>query len=58
VVDDVERRSVRERDETGMELLLSQPEIVAWLELSEQEIVRWLKPHENADDGDDASRSA
>jgi hypothetical protein len=35
-------RDVSEREETGIELLLSQPEIVAWLE-----------PHDHTDDSDD-----
>jgi len=40
---------VTEREETGIELLLSEPEIVAWLE-----------PHENedADDADEPPRAA
>jgi hypothetical protein len=35
---------VTEREETAIEMLLSEPEIVAWLE-----------PHENRDDDDDAA---
>ena len=35
-------RDVTEREETGIELLLSEPEIVAWLE-----------PQEHTDDDDD-----
>jgi hypothetical protein len=41
---------VAERGETGIELLLSQPEIVAWLELSEQEVVTWLELQRGRDD--------
>ncbi len=41
-----------ERGETGVELLLSQPEIVAWLELTEQEVVVLLKQHEHRADAD------
>jgi hypothetical protein len=41
---------VTEREKNGIKLLLSQPEIVAWLELSERQIVAWLKPYENKDD--------
>ena len=36
-----------EREETGIELLLLEPEIVAWLE-----------PHESKDDDDDVAREA
>ncbi|MGE5273311.1 MAG: hypothetical protein ACM3QU_06000 [Verrucomicrobiota bacterium] len=32
------------------DLLLSQPEILSWLELTEQELVTWLAP-ERRDDG-------
>jgi hypothetical protein len=38
---------VTEREETEIELLLSEPEIVAWLE-----------PHENINDDDEASRGS
>jgi len=38
---------VTEREETGIELLLSEPEIVAWLE-----------PHEDSDDDDEPPRAA
>jgi hypothetical protein len=41
LIDNV-RRDVSEREETGIELLLSEPEIVAWLE-----------PREQTDDDDD-----
>lgn len=47
-----------EREKNGIKLLLSQPEIVAWLELSERQIVAWLKPYENKDDDDEAPRGA
>lgn len=36
-----------EPEKTGVEILLSQPEIVAWLELSKQEIVTLLQLHES-----------
>ena len=35
-----------------IELLLSQPEIVAWLELTEPEIAALLEPHELPDELD------
>ena len=35
------------------DLLLSQPEILSWLELTEQELVTWLAP-EGRRDGDGA----
>jgi len=41
LIHDVGGKGVTEREETGIELLLSEPEIVAWLE-----------PHENKDDDD------
>jgi len=31
-------------------LLLSQPEILSWLELSEQELVAWLAPEDEDDE--------
>jgi hypothetical protein len=40
VVRNVEER-VTEREQVGLELLVSQPEIVAWLGLSESELVTW-----------------
>ena len=46
LIDDV-RRDVNEREETGIELLLSEPEIVAWLE-----------PREQTEDNDDEPRRA
>ena len=46
---------VTEREQ--IELLLSQPEVVAWLGLSPQQIVKWLEPGETWDDEDDATRS-
>ena len=36
-----------EREKTGIETLLSQPEVVAWLELSEQQIADLRKLHES-----------
>ena len=32
------------------DLLLSQPEILSWLELTEQELVTWLAPEGRGDD--------
>ena len=32
------------------DLLLSQPEILSWLELTEQELVTWLAPEVRGDD--------
>jgi hypothetical protein len=46
-IHDVGGRGVTEPEETGIELLLSEPEIVAWLE-----------PHENNDDDDEPPRAA
>jgi hypothetical protein len=40
---------VAERTNT-FDLLLSQPEIVSWLELTEQEVVTWLAPEGGDDD--------
>jgi hypothetical protein len=39
--------NVTEREK--IELLLSHPEIVEWLELTQTEIRAWLEPNENAD---------
>jgi hypothetical protein len=39
---------VTEREETGIELLLSEPDIIAWLEA----------PYENEDDEDESPRAA
>lgn len=36
------------------DLLLSQPEILSWLELTEQELVTWLAPRPD----DDGARTA
>ena len=47
LIDDV-GRDVSEREETGIELLLSEPEIVAWLEPQE---------HSEDDDDDEPSRA-
>jgi hypothetical protein len=33
-----------------LELLLSQPEIIAWLDMSELEVVAWLGRSENTDE--------
>ena len=43
-----------EAEKTGIETLMSQPEIVAWLELSEQQIVALLKLHESETDNAEA----
>jgi hypothetical protein len=48
---------VTEPEKNGIELLFSQPEIVAWLELSEQQIADLLKLHEGEDD-DEAPSAA
>ena len=42
-----------EREKNGIKLLLSQPQIVAWLELSERQIVVWLEQLESKDGDDD-----
>ena len=47
-----------EPQKTGIETLLSQPEIVAWLELSEQQIVALRKVHESDNDNAEAPRAA
>jgi hypothetical protein len=47
-----EGKGVTERGETGVELLLSQPELVAWLELTEQEVVVLLEQHQHRADAD------
>ena len=47
-----------ERQTSGLEILLSQPEIVAWLELSEQQLVDLLKLHESENDAGEAPRAA
>jgi hypothetical protein len=41
-----------------LELLLSQPEIIAWLSLSKPEIVAWLGERMREDDGDGSARAA
>ena len=33
-----------------LDLLLSQPEILSWLELTERELVTWLAPERAGDD--------
>ena len=38
-----------------LDLLLSQPEILSWLELTEQEAVTWLAPERTEDDGERAA---
>jgi hypothetical protein len=49
---------VTEREEVGVELLQSQPEIIAWLGLSEAEMDAWLERHESKDDDDQPARAA
>ena len=49
LINDV-RRGLTEQDD--IELLLSQPEIITWLELSEPEIIAWLERLENMDADD------
>ena len=49
---------MREPQKIGIETLLSQPEIVAWLELSEQQIADLLKPHESENRNREAPRAA
>jgi hypothetical protein len=44
---------VTEREKNGIKLLLSQPELVAWLELSERQLVAWLEELEGKSDDDD-----
>jgi hypothetical protein len=55
LINDV-RRGLTEREE--IELVLSQPEIIAWLELSEPEIIAWLEQLENVDADDESARAA
>ena len=55
---DVEGRYVTEPEKIGIETLLSQPEIVAWLELGEQEIVTLLQLHESENGDGEAPRAA
>ncbi len=55
LINDV-RSGLTEREE--IELLLSQPEIVAWLELSEPEVIAWLEQLENVDADDESARAA
>jgi hypothetical protein len=50
------RRGLTERDD--IELLLSQPEIIAWLELSEPEIIAWLEQLKHMDADDESARAA
>ena len=47
-----------ELEKPGVEILLSQPEIVAWLALSEQEIVTLLQLHESENGNGEAPRAA
>jgi hypothetical protein len=37
-----------------LQLLLSQPEIVAWLDMSELEVIAWLGRSEDPDEDDEA----
>jgi hypothetical protein len=57
--EDVRRRT--DPDPAGANtfyLLLSQPEILSWLELSEQELVAWLAPVDRGEDDDEEPRAA
>jgi predicted Fe-S protein YdhL (DUF1289 family) len=47
---------VTERESTHLELLLSHPEILEWLELSETELRRLAKAVEQRDREDESSR--
>jgi hypothetical protein len=49
---------VTEQEKIGVETLLSQPEVVAWLELSEQDIATLLQLHESESGNDEAPRAA
>jgi hypothetical protein len=51
------RRYVTKPERTGIATLLSQPEIVAWLELSEQQIVALLKLDESENGDGEAPRA-
>jgi hypothetical protein len=52
--EDVRRRTDREAGGTNtFYLLISQPEILNWLELSEHELAAWLAPEEKDEDDDD-----
>lgn len=37
------------------ELVLSQPEVIAWLRLSEPEVVAWLGSHDKGEDDEAAT---
>jgi hypothetical protein len=57
--EDVRRRTDREAGGTKtFYLLISQPEILNWLELSEQELAAWLVPEEKDAADDDEERAA
>ena len=57
--EDVRRRTDREAVGTNtFYLLISQPEILNWLELSEQELAAWLAPEEKDAADDDEERAA
>jgi hypothetical protein len=57
--EDVRRSADRENaGANAFYLLLSQPEIVSWLELSEQELVSWLAPGEGEEEGNEEPRAA
>ena len=46
-----------ELERNGLDYLLSQPEIVAWLRLSEREKAAWLQSFEHEDDDDQTGRA-
>ena len=46
-----------ELERNGVELLLSQPEIVAWLRLSGREMAAWLQSFEHEDDDEQSGRA-
>ena len=50
------RRVLTKREE--IEVLLSQPEIIAWLELSKPEVIARLEQLENVDADDESARAA
>ncbi len=47
-----------EEEDVALELLLSQPEIIAWLELSRPEVVSWLGQQQQRSQDDEAPRAA
>ncbi len=47
-----------ERAETLIEVLLNEPEILAWLEVSEREIAAWRERREERDDDGERATAA